>query len=496
MAQHMKNKSVRKYLLVTSAAVLVIALAAGLTVRLIDVDRYRPQVEAAITEATGLACTISRLRLSLRPLLNLHAEKAALTKNGKELLAADQLTVAIHLLPLLRRDIEIREIVIDTLRAVARRNAAGQINILPALPSPTGPAGLPFNRLHLNKISLNNATLRFEDIPTATTLHAEKLSLALGPFALVNHGQPLFKNSDDFLQQADFSGQLTAQTLRINAVSLHKLALRFSYAGHTLRINPLTALLHGSEAGSTLTIANIGTMPQIAFSCTVKHLEVGPLMTALQQKQRLAGRLDLYGELFSFGNDRAALLKNLAGTVAIKGKQLTVSELDLDTILNQYEKSQNIGLFDIGSIFVVGPFGPLLSKVFDLSGTALGIGRGSSRITHLVSDWNIRKGVAAARDVAFATSKNRLALKGKIDLAQKRFDDLEIAILDARGCAKFIQTVNGTFQDPDLKKASLLTRSLINPVFSLLKKGAATLTGTEGSCTPFYQGSVPHPATP
>ncbi len=58
--------------------------------------------------------------------------------------------------------------------------------------------------------------------------------------------------------------------------------------------------------------------------------------------------------------------------------------------------------------------------------------------------------------MAFATRKNRIALKGKLDIGNERFVDVTVAVLDAKGCAKIRQKISGPFSDPRLDKVSTL----------------------------------------
>jgi AsmA protein len=243
-------------------------------------------------------------------------------------------------------------------------------------------------------------------------------------------------------------------------------------------------------------VRGLGENPQLAATGTINGLDLARLAAAVNHRGRVSGRLHASITLTTDGAKRQAMLRRLNGTVAMHGTDLTIENIDLDTILTQYAKSQEIGLLDLGSIFIVGPFGPLLSKALDLSGAALGVGRGKSRITMLVSDWTIRNGMACAADVALATPKHRLAFTGRLDLPAGRFLDFRVGILDPRGCATFTQRVNGSFQEPQIEKASLLAGTLVAPLVSLFRKGMTALGGEQPACTPFYRGRVPHPATP
>jgi len=98
--------------------------------------------------------------------------------------------------------------------------------------------------------------------------------------------------------------------------------------------------------------------------------------------------------------------------------------------------------------------------------------------------------VAQAEDVAMATNENRIALRGGLDLANERFDEVTVALIDAKGCAKLRQTIRGTFQKPVVEKPSTL-KSLTGPVLKLFNKVRGVFPG--GECEVFYAGSVAPP---
>jgi hypothetical protein len=89
-----------------------------------------------------------------------------------------------------------------------------------------------------------------------------------------------------------------------------------------------------------------------------------------------------------------------------------------------------------------------------------------------------------------ATKLNRIALKGRINFVDERFDDVTIALIDARGCARVQQKIHGPFQKPVVEKQNVLM-SLAGPALNLLKQARDLFT--DGTCEAFYTGSVPAP---
>ena len=48
------------------------------------------------------------------------------------------------------------------------------------------------------------------------------------------------------------------------------------------------------------------------------------------------------------------------------GEDLTLNSIDIDALIPKYERSsQNFNLVDVGACFLVGPFGPVLSKSYN-----------------------------------------------------------------------------------------------------------------------------------
>lgn len=89
-----------------------------------------------------------------------------------------------------------------------------------------------------------------------------------------------------------------------------------------------------------------------------------------------------------------------------------------------------------------------------------------------------------------ATKQNRIALKGGLDFVNGRFDDVTVALIDAKGCAKLKQKISGPFEKPVVEKPNILL-SLAGPALALLKKGRGLLPG--GECEVIYAGSVAPP---
>jgi len=108
----------------------------------------------------------------------------------------------------------------------------------------------------------------------------------------------------------------------------------------------------------------------------------------------------------------------------------------------------------------------------------------------MISRWTLKDGVAHTEDVAAATRKNRLAARGKVDYAARRFAGLNIAMLDKRGCAVFEQAVTGSFDDPQVTEANPV-ETILGPLIDLVEKGIDQLTGHKSCRAGGAAGALP-----
>jgi AsmA protein len=199
--------------------------------------------------------------------------------------------------------------------------------------------------------------------------------------------------------------------------------------------------------------------------------------------------MDFAASLSMRGNTVREITRTAEGEVSLRGENLTLSGYDLDREFDRFGSSQSFNLVDAGAFFFAGPLGLAVTKGYNFASIFQGSG-GSSIIRKLFSDWKVVRGIAQARDVAMATRLNRIALKGSVNFVEERFDDVTMALIDARGCARVKQKIHGPLKKPVVEKPNVLM-SLAGPALNLLKQARDLIAGD--TCEPFYTGSVPAP---
>ena len=73
--------------------------------------------------------------------------------------------------------------------------------------------------------------------------------------------------------------------------------------------------------------------------------------------------------------------------------------------------------------------------------------------------------------------------QGGFDLSNKKFNSMTIAVVDPNGCIVNSETVDGTFDNPEIKDVGVIKRTVVRPLKRFFKT----------KCDFFYDGTVPHP---
>ncbi|MEK6782424.1 MAG: AsmA-like C-terminal region-containing protein [Bacteroidota bacterium] len=362
------------------------------------------------------------------------------------------------------------------------------------------------------KSSVNELDLMTADLTLAATLQPY-------PFAIknlvVDHSRVNYRSSDArFIDVQDFSldvkdlyflhppnsGSITglksmtskveiskASFLKIRAMDLildlrcvteNQLNLDFSMSGHTAKQEKGNFLFDFAKEDNEYTLSYI-----------VQDLSVEPLLKRYVDKKWMTGNLDFDLQLISKGPTWNTVKDNLSGTIKMTGDSLLLYGLDVDAMLTKYEKSQKFNLVDLGAFMVAGPVGPVLTKGSDFA-QLMTINLDTAQRTPIQSfhgHLKLGNGQLSSEDVGFATTQNRIAFDGKIDLKHDTIPGITIAVVDKNGCSLMDQRVYG--KTSKLKAGKLnVTKTLLGPVINF----ANAVVGND--CKPVYKGKVKHPS--
>jgi hypothetical protein len=323
----------------------------------------------------------------------------------------------------------------------------------------------------------------YTDRRSGTGFAATALDLKVSRIRFAGAGSPRS------LAGLSIRAELACGAIRTKRLSVSALKVSVDGKDGVFEVDPVTMQIFGGTLTGHLRADISGPVAACQVRCSLPRFRIEEFVETLSPKPAVAGAMDFSAILSMRGNAMKQMVRTAAGEVSLRGENLTLVGNDLDRRLSRFESSQNFNLVDVGAVFFAGPLGLAVTKGYNFASLFRGSGDSSS-IRALISEWSVARGVAQATDVALATSENRIALRGGLDLVNDRFADVTVAVVDAKGCARVRQAIHGSFANPVVGKPRVLT-SLAGPVLKLYQRTRGMFPA--GPCEAFYSGSVAPP---
>lgn len=473
------SKPVKTILFVIIGFITLFALVAVGLLVLVDTDAYRTRVETAASNTLGMEVRIAgSLAIDLWTGLHITLEDVHLSQQGSKVANVEKVRLGIDLLPFLQNKIRIKTLALRHPRISIERNHDGKFNY-----EKTASDGDTEATLGWSKVTLTEGTLIFSDQQSGAGFEASDCSLKAGQLRPSN-----WKDSN-LLKNLSFTAELACGAIRSHDLTVSDVNISVRGKKGVIDLKPATMQAFGALGSGSLHVDFTGAVPLYDLQYNLPAFRIEEFFKILSPQQVAAGVMDFSADLSAQGKTLNEISQAVTGKVSLRGENIKLLGRDLDQEFSQFESSQNFNLVDVGAFFFAGPLGLLVTRGYNFAGNLQGPG-GSSEIRTLVSDWQVEHGVARAQDVALATGKHRVALQGGLDLTNETYNDVTLALIDAEGCANVLQSIRGSFQDPQVEKPNFLT-SLAGPVEKVLKMGRDLFPG--GECEPFYTGSVAPP---
>jgi len=469
-----------KHIRFAIGALMGLLVLVAIALRLfLDVNAYKPRFEAASSRALGMEVRVGgRLGVDFFPCVLVTLEDVRLRNRGVDVATARQVRLGIDFLPLLQNQIRIEKIALEHPKIYIERDHEGRFNYeKPEAAGGTLPA------LNLARASLSDGTLLYVDKRSGKGFEAGGCSLDVSRLQLAERVRP------SSMKDLSLAAELACGEVRTKDYAASDLKLSLAGKNGVFDLKPVTMNAFGGQGSGSIRADFTGAVPLYQVRYSLPRFRIEAFLKSLSPQKIAEGSMDFSVNLSMQGNTVDKLRQSAQGRISLRGKNFILNGRDLDQEFARFESSQNFNLVDVGAYLFIGPLGLVVTKGYDFARIFQG-SEGRSEIRTLVSDWKVDHGVAQAQDVAMATNENRVALQGALDLANERFDDVTLALIDAKGCAKVRQKIRGTFQKPVVEKPSTL-KSLSGPVLKLLKQVKEIFPG--GECEVFYAGSVAPP---
>jgi hypothetical protein len=472
----------RKKVVFITTGVIVLVVGAVSLALLLNIQTFKPRIEAAASNALGMDVHIKgRLGIDLFPGFGILLKGVSVQKQGADVVTVEKMKIGLRLIPLTKHEVRLSRVgLIKPVFSIVRYKN-GRFNF-------EKPERALIERLlTVNKISISAGRLVYTDESSGEKIKVDDFD---GTIRDLSYGKT---DGAGPFGNISFSGDIKCKTLTINNLTLTNLAVRTAAGDGILDIDPVSMQIFDGTGKGSVHVDMTGALPRYRVITTLNKFRIEKLIQAYSSgetfKKSMEGTVNFSADLTATGKSMDELKRSLNGDVSLNGDDLMLYSVDVDALIPKYERSQNFNLVDVGAYFLVGPFGPVITKSYNFGSVYEESLGGKGIIKKLVSIWKVKNGVAGATDVAFATKKYRIAMKGGLNFNNDQFDDVTVAVLDKRGCAVYSQKVHGPFRKAKIEKISVL-KSITGSVTNALKD---VWKFVGGECTAFYTGSVAQP---
>ena len=499
----------KKFLVGIVVVFALIIVALVVAVSMVDLNKYKPQIEKAVKENSGyemkidgdIATSFSPIGISIS---KVEIKNPQIMSNQK-FFDMDKLSVAIELKPLLKKEIKVKYIVLNNLnldikklkngkfnfdllkKETNAKNATNATNAKKGEKEEKGEkAKLPM--VNVKEIRIKNANINFQDLNTKSSAKVEKIDIAVNNIK--------FDPSKKTLQAISFDADTKIAQILYDRYKLQDITVALNMKDAIATLNNMKLSAYGSLATAKGKLNLNEKIPVLDLEADVPKLNLENYSKEFLNKDILSGFVKVHKKFRLSLGDVNTIKRTLKGGFLIDGQGVSVKGIDLDKMLSTYKSSKKMDIKSLGSSLVSGPLNALLSGK-GLSSMVGGKDSGTTLLKRVYVKVNIAKGIANLSDVAIATGKNRVAVKGKLDILRERFLGVQLGVLDAKNCAKISQTIEGTFDKPKIKVNASTVESTVKTVSSLLSSFGVKVpkmpTQKQGKCKVFYNGVVKQP---
>ncbi|MEN8251062.1 MAG: AsmA-like C-terminal region-containing protein, partial [Bacteroidota bacterium] len=322
------------------------------------------------------------------------------------------------------------------------------------------------------KIELTSDEMSF--VNSTDTLDLKGLQLKAEDF--------YYTSGENALKTLSFNAGISFRNLIANNIHTSKLNYSVETIDGVFRVVSNKSPLFDGQGFGLFVLRPFDDVPSYEFNYKMDQFDVSHLLETFNRENVIDGKMDFDLYLTISGNTKEELLKSMDGHLKIYGQHIILYGIDLDKLIERFERTQRFTIADVGFGLVLGPAGLLLSKGTNYTRMAIKNKDQTSEINEFLTDYKINNGIMKLEDVALATKRSRLAAKGSVDLNSEQLD-LTIAVLNRSGCSLFSQVVGGSVGEPERGKAKV-AKVLLAPITNLAKPI---------KCKPFYEGKVKDP---
>lgn len=333
-------------------------------------------------------------------------------------------------------------------------------------------------QIDLLDVIISNGSFHYYDENTLDTIQFEGIHLSSDSILAVGNADSLI------FEDVTAYGQLSIDMMQVNSFLQNDAGLDVEIQKGIISISYYSKDSSGGIYNGALQIDLSGEVPDYKVSQEISNFRLEDFTSQFSDDGAMRGEMDFSLNLHFRGKTSSELWNSSKGEINLKGNDLFIYGVNIDKVADKFLQSQKFNLVDVGALFLAGPVGIAVTKGYDYADLLLANKGDTTHIRELISNWELQSGMLYAKDVAFSTPTNRIALKGGLDIRYEMFDSLEFALVNNYGCAIFLQRLDGSFNNPEASKVKVV-KTVLAPIKNLF---------TGKKCKyPFYEGSIVSP---
>lgn len=492
----------KKFLVISVGLMGAIIVGLLITISMLDLNQYKPKLQKAVKQASGYDLNIDGdIKISFSPVgLSIKDVKLAVP-NKKEFVKFDKFGVAVELLPLLSQEFKVKYIVLSNLDLTIKKDKNGKFNYEVKLPnkdevskskkdektSKDEKSGLPL--VNVAEVRLENANISFVDEVAKSQALVKNINVVINDISL--------DSTKEDLKALALKAKVDINKITYNKYNVDNISLNFALKDAIANLSSMTYTIFGSNASANAKVDMSKKIAKVEFEELIPNLKLENFSKEILENDLLKGVVNSKLKVSFRGLDELSAKKSLNGYMLLDGKGVGIQGYDIDKIVKSYNDLKSGDLKKTGASF--------LSSALENSANGKdpldSFKGGTTALKHLHVKIDFKNGVANLSDVALSSMKNRIAVKGSINLVNESLKGVKVAILDKKGCAKYFQGISGTISNPkgtSLKSDEVTVEQveevvgMISSLFGKSKKKAPEKKKEE-NCKPFYSGVVKHP---
>ena len=471
-------KRKKKTILIAGGVILAVIVLVILAL-LFGPKALRSRIEAIASKALGMDVHVrGEVSVSLFPALGASLADIRVTNGGSDVATVAGMKMGLKLLPLITGRVRISRIELVKPAVSILRQKDGTLNIR------TPRVKWPEVLTALKKLTVSQGSMLFKDLRSGGGTVLEGVDITAGN---ISAGRT---PGGGLLKTLSLNGDVRCRTIKAGDLAMTDLVVRVAGRNGVFDVSDARMNVFGGPGNGTLHADFTGAEPQFRIVLAVKQLKIEHLLQESPNAKNMEGLADLSADLTARGKTLVEAKRSLSGQASLIGENIVVNGIDIDDLIMSLLRSRRFSLVDVGAFFLAGPLGPALTRGYRFADLFQDSRGGKGVIAKLVSVWKVENGVAEAVDVAMATKKRRVAMKGGLNFNDNRFEDVIVAVVDQHGCAALTQKVRGPFDRPEVGNINVF-KSLTSPLTNLLKSAVKLFSNKP--CEVFYSGSVAPP---